>query len=74
MGICWCKQKQEEPDTYVPQLQHSTSIHQATTTIQPMAPNPSQYYLNVLKTHPDPAIVDKLVLETLDVIATLVDK
>lgn len=73
MGICWCKQKQEEHDTYVPQL-HSTSIHQATTTIQPISPNAPQYYLKASKTHPDPALVDKLVLETLDVIATLVDK
>ncbi|KYB28945.1 RING finger and SPRY domain-containing protein 1 [Tribolium castaneum] len=65
MGVCWCKQKHEEHDTYVPQT-HSNA------TIQPVSPVAPQYYIRVAKA-PDPQLVDKLVLETLGVIATLVD-
>jgi hypothetical protein len=72
MGVCWCKQKEEEHDTYVPQQRHSSNNHNVTATIQPVSPVAPQYYIRVAKA-PDPHLVDKLVLETLGVIATLVD-
>ena len=72
MGVCWCKQKHEEHDTYVPQQHHSNN-HNINATIQPVSPVAPQYYIRVAKA-PDPHLVDKLVLETLGVIATLVDK
>lgn len=67
MGVCWCKEKDDEHDTYVPQA------HTNNTTIQPVSPVAPQYYIRLAKA-PDPQLVDKLVLETLGVIATLVDK
>lgn len=70
MGICWCKQKEEDHDTYIPQ-QHSHSISSGAT--QPVSPVSTQNTLKIPKTL-SAAYVDKLVLETLGVIATLVDK
>lgn len=70
MGICWCKQKDEDNDTYIPQ-QHNHSISSGAT--QPVSPVSAHNTLKAPKTL-IAACVDKLVLETLGVIATLVDK
>lgn len=70
MGICWCKQKEEGHDTYVPQ-QRNYSINSNVT--QPVLPISPQCSIKICKTT-DAAYVDKLVLETLGIIATLVDK
>lgn len=71
MGICWCKQKNEESDTYIPpQSPNSLQVH---NIIQPVSPVSTQYSFRLSKI-PDASYVDKLVLETLGVIATLVDK
>ncbi|XP_056638627.1 RING finger and SPRY domain-containing protein 1-like [Diorhabda sublineata] len=63
MGICWCKQKNEERDTYIPQSPNHLQILNIAQSGSP------QYPFKVSKI-PD---VDMLVLETLGVIATLVD-
>ncbi|XP_028150945.1 RING finger and SPRY domain-containing protein 1 [Diabrotica virgifera virgifera] len=69
MGSCWCKQKNEDHDTYIPQSPNSLQAH---NIIQPLSPVSPQYPFKLTKL-PDAAYVDKLVLETLGVIATLVD-
>lgn len=68
MGMCLCKKKREENNTYVPQNSnpHNTPIQAITAIGSP------QIYFKVTIT-PDSSVVDRLVLETLDVIATLVD-
>lgn len=72
MGSCWCKQKDEDHDTYVPQ---APANHNISTSVvqQPVSPDNTQYSFRVSNA-PDPSYVDRLVLDTLDVIATLVDK
>ncbi|KAJ8942934.1 hypothetical protein NQ318_003819 [Aromia moschata] len=71
MGICWCKQKNEDHSTYVPQ--QPSSNHNINSVIHaPVSPVSTQYSFKVSKT-PDASYVDRLVLETLGVIATLVD-
>ncbi|CAH1119549.1 unnamed protein product [Phaedon cochleariae] len=69
MGICWCKNKDEENDTYVPHMSNNHLIH---NVVRPVSPVSSQYSFKLPKT-PDAGDVDRLVLETLGVIATLVD-
>ncbi|XP_018571066.1 RING finger and SPRY domain-containing protein 1 [Anoplophora glabripennis] len=71
MGSCWCKQKDEDHDTYVPQAPTNHNIISSVIQ-QPVSPDSTQYSFRVSKA-PDPSYVDRLVLDTLDVIATLVD-
>ncbi|KAG5900674.1 hypothetical protein JTB14_005939 [Gonioctena quinquepunctata] len=69
MGSCCCKEKDEDCDTYIPQPTNNHIVH---NTVQPISPVSTHYPFKLPKT-PDAAYVDKLVLETLGVIATLVD-
>ncbi|CAG9856793.1 unnamed protein product [Phyllotreta striolata] len=70
MGSCWCKEKNEENDSYLPpQSPNGLQIH---NVIQPVSPVSTQYSFKLSKV-PDATYVDKLVLETLGVIASLVD-
>lgn len=74
MGVCWCKRKNEESDTYYPR---SPQIVDGDTRELRTIPSISaEYYLEgTEKTNSsDPTIVDKLILDTLGVIGTLVDK
>ncbi|XP_030754099.1 RING finger and SPRY domain-containing protein 1-like [Sitophilus oryzae] len=71
MGMCWCKKKNEDQECYVPQV----TTHQDVNIVLPPPSPTSQIFFNrasVTKTL-DPAVVDRLVLETLGVIETLVD-
>lgn len=78
MGMCWCKKKNEEQECYAPQI----PIHQdVNVVLPPPSPVPAQL-LYIRPTPgpkpevkpPDPALVDKLILDTLGIIETLVDK
>ncbi|XP_060520649.1 RING finger and SPRY domain-containing protein 1-like isoform X2 [Cylas formicarius] len=70
MGMCWCKEKSEERDIYVPQI---TTVGQDVSVLSPVTPiRPPVIYGRPLKTV-EAAVVDRLVLETLGVIETLVD-
>lgn len=73
MGSCWCKQKDEESDSYAPS---QTNNHFNVEQIQAIPNNTlAQYNLeSPEKVCVDPQTVDHLVLETLGVIGTLVDK
>ncbi|XP_074025971.1 RING finger and SPRY domain-containing protein 1 [Leptinotarsa decemlineata] len=69
MGICCCKQKEEDCDTNIPQ---PTNNHNVQNVVQPISPVSTHYSYKIPKV-PDAGYVDRLVLETLGVIATLVD-
>lgn len=72
MGICWCKEKHEESGSYLPH--QANNQHFDVTTIQSI-PNVPEYYMeNTEKSGTDSATVDHLVLETLGIIGTIVDK
>lgn len=73
MGICWCKKKESENDSYFAQ---SNNVVAADNAVQQTAPSiTADYYLEgPEKGCPDSVTVDKLVLETLGIIGTLVDK
>ncbi|KAL1518264.1 hypothetical protein ABEB36_001910 [Hypothenemus hampei] len=73
MGMCWCKKKSEESECYAPRL----DIDQETTVNHaPPSPIPiltrTQVQRSEIK-NPDPVVVDKLILDTLGIIETLVD-
>lgn len=71
MGICWCKEKHEENESYFPQS-NNDNIDSAIQSVTPFSS--AEYYLeNTEKGCPDSLTVDKLVLETLGIIGTLVD-
>ncbi|KAK9739419.1 SPRY domain [Popillia japonica] len=72
MGGCWCKQKNEDADPYVPQ---SCNNHAADVPYFQSSPTiASTYYVeNQEKGYVDSDTVDNLVLETLGVIGALVD-
>lgn len=74
MGICWCKKKDGENDPYLVQSNNVTGGEGARH--EPVAPGlTGDYYLeSAEKGCPDSQTVDKLVLETLGIIGTLVDK
>lgn len=64
MGICWCKQKNEDFELY---------FEDATNTWQENC-IPTEYMEDTEKDCLDSETVDNLVLETLGIIGTLVDK
>lgn len=71
MGICWCKEKHEESETYFPQSSND-NIDNAIQSVTPYSA--AEYYMeNTEKGCPDSSVVDKLVIETLGIIGTLVD-
>lgn len=72
MGICWCKEKHDENDSYFTQSNNDNTDN----AVQSVAPYTlSEYYLeSAEKGCPDSVIVDKLIIETLGIIGTLVDK
>lgn len=72
MGICWCKEKHEESESYLPQ--QANDQHIDVTTIQSISNVPEYYMESAEKTSADSATVDHLVLETLGIIGTIVDK
>lgn len=74
MGGCWCKRKNEESETYFPRTSQVVDTeHRDARTISSI---PAEYYLEGAdKTNCQDAIaVDRLILDTLGVIGTLVDK
>lgn len=73
MGACWCKRKNEESETYFPRPQAVAGEQREVRTVQSI---PAEYYLeSAEKTSCSDAVtVDRLVLDTLGVIGTLVDK
>ncbi|XP_022904330.1 RING finger and SPRY domain-containing protein 1-like [Onthophagus taurus] len=72
MGGCWCKQKNEDRETYVPPQQSHN--HHAVDVPRIQTPYALPCYLeNTEKVWPDSETVDSLVLETLGVIGSLVD-
>lgn len=73
MGICCCKEKNEESESYFPQQQNYP--HNVVTSIQSIPNIPSEYYMeSAEKACTDSVTVDRLVLETLGIIGTIVDK
>lgn len=68
MGVCCCKPKNEEQDSYTQQIAPIPNVTVHTTVLRP----PPSF--QCIYKPPDPDYVDRLVLETLGVIATLVDK
>lgn len=79
MGACCCTEKVVDSDTYCPQtptIRHVEPINEnisAPRGLDLSFPR-NRYAPTVPRTTPDPATVDKLVLETLGVIGFLVDK
>lgn len=75
MGSCWCKEKNDEREA-----QQATSVNDdifnfGDNIIHTVSANiPNDYYLRSEKGCPDSETVDKLIIETLGVIGTLVDK
>ncbi|XP_019875549.1 RING finger and SPRY domain-containing protein 1 [Aethina tumida] len=67
MGVCCCKPKNEEQDSYTQQIAPIPNVTVHTTVLRP----PPSF--QCIYKPPDPDYVDRLVLETLGVIATLVD-
>lgn len=72
MGICWCKEKHEETELYLPH--QANNQHIDVRTIQSIPSVPEYYMEGTEKTSADSATVDHLVLETLGIIGTIVDK
>lgn len=74
MGGCWCKRKNEESETYFPRTPQVVNLEQREA--RTISSIPTEYYLEgVDKTNCSDAVtVDKLILDTLGVIGTLVDK
>lgn len=72
MGICWCKGKHDENDSYFSQSTNENTDR----TVQSMAPAISNncYMEGSEKEYLNSLTVDNLVLETLGIIGTLVDK
>lgn len=70
--MCWCKKKNEEQECYVPRIPADQDVNVVLPSPSPIT---SQlfYGRTSIGKAPDPALVDKLVLETLGVIETLVD-
>lgn len=73
MGACWCKQKNDDTETYFPQQSANHSVDGYVYQLQTDVP-PEYYLESSEKGCPDSETVDSLVLETLDIIGTLVDK
>lgn len=70
--MCWCKKKSEDLECYVSQI---TTHPDVNVVLPPPSPTPQLFYSRPSITKsPDPSVVDRLVLETLGVIETLVDK
>lgn len=76
MGICWCKKKDGENDPYFVQSNNVTGNGGEGARHEPVAPGLTGdcYFEGAEKGCPDSQTVDKLVLETLGIIGTLVDK
>lgn len=72
MGICWCKEKYEESESYLPH--QANNQHFDITAIQSISNVPEYYMESAEKAGVDAATVDRLVLETLGIIGTIVDK
>lgn len=73
MGACWCKKKNDENDTYVPQQLQSPQITEHCMLGDSLPVSLSPHYFHPGLKSFDAQTVDKLVLQTLGVIATLVD-
>lgn len=74
MGMCWCKKKNEERECYLPRIieeQNEVVVanHSPSTTPQSQRTSKSE-----TKPQPEVSVVDKLILDTLGIIETLVDK
>ncbi|CAH0547332.1 unnamed protein product [Brassicogethes aeneus] len=65
MGVCCCKKKNEDQESYTQETTPIQNVNVRTTVFFP----PSPAYIKV----PEAVYVDRLVLDTLGVIATLVD-
>lgn len=75
MGSCWCKQKTEERDAQQTAGGHEDPFGYCDGLIHTVSANiPGDFYTRTEKGCPDSDTVDKLVIETLGVIGTLVDK
>ncbi|CAG9763163.1 unnamed protein product [Ceutorhynchus assimilis] len=74
MGMCWCKKKTEEQDRYVPQIA-AVAVRPEISAVLPSLPSPVSRAAPKFEASraPDPVLVDKLILDTLGVIETLVD-
>lgn len=74
MGGCWCKRKNEENETYFPRS--SQTVESEQREVRTVSNIPAEYYLeNADKINcSDATTVDRLILDTLGVIGTLVDK
>lgn len=74
MGSCWCKQKTEERDAQQTAGGHEDPFGYCDGLIHTVSANiPGDFYTRTEKGCPDSDTVDKLVIETLGVIGTLVD-
>lgn len=73
MGACWCKQKNDDTETYFPPQVTEHSVDGFVYQVQTDLP-PAYYLEDTEKGCPDAETVDSLVLETLGIIGTLVDK
>lgn len=74
MGVCWCKRKNDENETYFPSAPQTINAEQQ--EIRTISSLPAEYYLEDAQKSScsDATTVDKLILDTLGVIGTLVDK
>lgn len=75
MGMCWCKKKNEERECYAPRIieeQNEVVVARRSPSTTPQSQRTSSK--SETKPQPEVSVVDKLILDTLGIIETLVDK
>lgn len=74
MGMCWCKKKNEERECYAPRIieeQNEVVVARRSPSTTPQSQRTSSK--SETKPQPEVSVVDKLILDTLGIIETLVD-
>lgn len=74
MGMCWCKKKNEERECYAPRIIEEQNEVVATRSPSTTPQSQRTSSKNETKPQPEVSAVDKLILDTLGIIETLVDK